>query len=165
MEFINKLSFEKLRTVLNMCGLFVVDDEEKFNEIKAEEKNGELEYYYFRAIDFKRGCDENELLKDKITKEFTSKFSKNIELDRNFLDFSYSNDNAIDIYSVSDFMLARTFPIDYFYDKFPNKRDLELQEKFISVMANTFKNQNYQNKYDEFVNNELAKENEISQEK
>lgn len=165
MEFINKLSFEKLRTILNKCGLFVVDDEEKFNEIKTEEKNGELECYYFRAIDFKRGRDENELLKDKITKEFTSKFSNNIKLDRNFLDFSYSNDNAIDIYSVSDYMLARAFPIDYFYDKFPNKRDLELQEKFISVMANTFKNQNYQKKYEEFVNNELAKENEISQEK
>lgn len=165
MEFINKLSFEKLRTVLNMCGLFLIDDEKYFNDMQSESNKGELDCYYIRALDTKRGHDENQHLNDKITKEITNKFSKNIELDRSFWDFSYSNDNAIDIYSVSDFLLARAFPIEFFNDKFPNKRDLELQEKFISVMANTFKNQNYQNKYDEFVNNELTKDNEISQEK
>lgn len=148
-----------------MCGLFVVDDEEKFNENKAAEKNGEINEYYFRAIDIKRGRDENQVLKDKIAKDTIDKFSKNVEFDKNLLNFSYSNNNGIDIYAVSDFMLTRAFPVELVGDEFPNKRDLELQEKFVSVMANTFKNQNYQNKYDEFESTALTKENEISPEK
>lgn len=160
MKFINKLSFEKLRTVLNMCGLFMVDNEEIFNEIKAEEKLNNIECYYFRAMDCNPCLDDTE----KLTKEKFYHSLKNLEIKEKLLDYSYLY-SAIDIYSVSDFMLCRAFPLELYDGEFPTKRDLELQEKFISVMAKTFKNQNYQSKYDEFVNATLAEENEISQEK
>lgn len=165
MEFINKLSFEKFRTILNMCGLFLIDDEKYFNDMQSESNKNELDCYYIRALDINRGCDENQSLNNKIIKEKYNRSLQELNICNNLIKNTYFSDNSVDIYSVSDYMLCRAFPLEIPGDVFPNKRDTELQDKFFSIMSKTFKNREYQNKYDKFVDSLISNANEISPEK
>lgn len=163
MEFLNKLSFEEIRTVLNRCGLFLVDDENVFLNIKTEEQNSALDCYYFRAMDYNPDKNNNKIITSDLIKNRLFRPFTNDDFGEIFLDYSNLNSN-VDIYSVSDFMLCRAFPIDI-CDKFPNKRDLELQEKYVSVMSSTFKSKEYEKEYNKFVDNQLSdKVNESSPE-
>lgn len=164
MEFVNTLSFEELRLILNRCGLFVVDDEKYFNDMKSEENNDELEQYYFRAIDCMPYKDDNTILLENLMKNSIYSPFENNEISTKFLDYSRFSSN-IDIYSISDFILCRAFPIEIFDNEFPNARDLSLQDKFVSIMSETFKNCNYVNQYENFANAQTQNNNEIDSEK
>lgn len=163
MEFVNTLSFEELRLILNRCGLFIVDDEKYFNDMKSEEKNGGLEQYYFRAIDSMPIKNDNKIITENLMKNSIYCPFESNEIGANFLDYSNLNSN-IDIYSVSDFMLCRAFPIEIFGDEFPNARDFSLQDKFVSIMSEIFKNCDYANQYENFAE-QSQNNNEIEPEK
>lgn len=164
MEYLNKLSPKQLTSVLNKCGLFVVDD---LNDIIKEAKKENGDCYYIRAIDFGKTEHQDATINGfyrliKNSQKSGEKNSQNKivhqyletleEMKSNMYPNSYEN-SLIDMYTISDFMIYRTIPLDTPFEKFPSKRDCELHKKYYLAMYEKFKNEGYSDNYKKFVAN------------
>lgn len=144
MEFINKLSTEELQEVLNKCGLFVVDDLKK---VKADTDKEVGDCYYIRAIDTLDGKGaEGRELDYKVRKNFLQ-----LEGFEDMLGGIYSSQDYPDMYTVSDFLLMRTIPMERYFGRYPQERDYDLQEQYVKVMGERFKDLGYKDAYNAFA--------------
>lgn len=144
MEFINKLSTEELQEVLNKCGLLVVDDLKK---VKADTDKEVGDCYYIRAIDTLDGKgDEGRKLDYKVRKDVL-----HLDAFDDMLGGEYSNKGFPDMYTVSDFLLMRTIPMERYFGRYPLDRDYDLQEQYVKVMGERFKDLGYKDAYNAFA--------------
>lgn len=143
MEFINKLSVEELQEVLNKCGLFVVDNLEKA-KVESDKEVGDC--YYVRAIDTldSKGAEGREL-DYRVRKNFL-----HLEGLEDMLG-AYTKEGYPDMYTVSDFLLMRTIPMERYFGRYPQKRDYDLQEQYVKVMGERFKDLGYKDAYNAFT--------------
>lgn len=160
MKYLNKLKADKLLKVLNNSGLFVVDD---IRDIKKEADSENADCYYVRAIAL-------DTVKDSVATGSLSHLIKYIQMNDDLKTknetlynhinsimsvdglSSYSQNNLVDMFTVSDFMLYRTMPIDINYGSFPKESDCNLQKKFFMNMYQIFKEEGYMDSYKEFIN-------------
>ncbi len=161
MEYLNRLKPDELLEILNKCGLFVIDD---VRNIKKDADKTNADCYYLRAIAFDKEKSDNatgglsSLIKSI---QLNANLKTKNKILHNYMDAlmsevcftSYAQDSLVDMYTISDFMLYRTAPMDLFYDKFPNESDCELQKKFYMTMCQKFKSDGYMDSYKNFINN------------
>ncbi len=161
MEFLNKLSSDQLTLILNKCGLFVVDN---IKDVIKEANKENADCYYIRAINFGEteyedaGVDSVSRLIENIQlfgaknpkinsiKAYLEMYE---ELKNNSAFGSYQND-LIDMYTITDFMLYRTMPIDP-TGNYPSKRDCELDKKYYLTMCEKFRDEGYNEKFKKFI--------------